>query len=145
MNTLDENLQILDELLRKAYALINPLSSHSDLEWYLDRDMRRSQMEKFPKCFIILQNKMGREIPFPICNVMGMTDPNMIAFSLKYAEKLARSPDIEPDRLARCVDSLRRLRARFDKEIPTPAPEAARKAGITKNFNSVSNYLKGIR
>lgn len=145
MDKLNESFQIIDELLRKAYALINPLSMHSDLEWYLDRDMRKAQMEKFPKCFIFMKNRIGREIPFPICNVIGMTDPKMILFSLKFAEKLVNSSNVEPDRLARCMDSLKRLYARYNKDVPTPAPEAARKAGTTKNFNTVSNYLKDIR
>lgn len=145
MDYIEEQLQVLDELLRKAYSLISPLDAHSDLKWYLKRDMRKSQMEKFPKCFIVIKNKMGRDIPFPICNVMGMTDPRMISFSLKLANALKDKPDIEADRLSRCICSLRRLYARFNKDVPTPAPEAARKATTTKSFNAIAKYLQGLK
>lgn len=145
MDHIEEKLQVLDELLRKAYSLISPLDIYSDLKWYLKRDLRKAQMEKFPKCFIVIKNKMGRDIPFPICNVMGMTDPRMVSFSLKLADALKDKPDIEADRLSRCIHTLRRLYARFNKDVPTPAPEAARKATTTKSFNAIAKYLQGLK
>lgn len=145
MDHIEEKLQVLDELLRKAYSLISPLDMHSDLKWYLKRDMRKAQMEKFPKCFLVIKNKMGRDIPFPICNMMGMTDPRMISFSLKLADALKDKPDIEADRLSRCVGTLQRLQTRFNKDIPTPSPEAARKATTTKSFNAIAKYLQGLK
>ena len=145
MDKLKESLQILDELLRKAYELISPLDMHSDLKWYLNRDMRKAQMEKFPKCFVTIQNKMGRQIPFPICNVMGMTCPKMIDFSMKLANKLNQSDDFDNEVVVALIGRLKRLHSRFDKDVPTPAPEAARKAGTTKGLNTIANYLKGLK
>jgi len=145
MTKLEEGMQILDELLRKAYSLISPLDMHSDLKWYLDRDMRNAQMEKFPKCFMKMKNKIGRDIPFPICNVSGMADLKMVDFSLKMAERMKDEPDYDQDNIDLVVTQLKRVKARFDKDIPTPAPEAARKANVTKNFNAMSSYLKGLR
>jgi len=142
---LEESFQILDELLRKAYKLISPLDMHSDLKWYLDRDMRKAQQEKHPKCFINMTNPIGRDIPFPICNVSGIADPQMVDFSLKLAQRLKNEPEIDADKIDLTLGQLRRIKARLVKSIPTPAPEAARKANVTKDFNAMSSYLKGLK
>lgn len=145
MDKLNEDFQAVEELLRKAYSLIMPVDMHSDLKWYLDRDMRKAQQEKFPKCWLML-GKNGREIPFfPVCNVMGMTDPATIDFSMKMAEKMKDKPEVDQDRLSHVIGRLKIMKTRYDKEVPKPADMAAKKAGETKNMNAVKDYLKKIR
>jgi len=146
MDYIEEKMEALDELLRKAYNIIHP---ESNVKWYLNRGTRTSLMRKHPKCFFVVQNKIGRDVPFPICNMSGMVDPTMIKFSLALAQRFKDKPEVDTDRLdtdrlEKLIMRLKAVHARHDKEVPTPAPAAAKKANVTKNFNSVSKYLKGI-
>ncbi len=145
MDLIKEDVKVLHELIRKAYDLIAPFSYHDDLKLMMHKQMRQTSLEKFPKCWILLKNKIGREIPFPICNRIGLEDPNIIDFSLKLAEKFKDKPEVDQDHLCKCIKRLMALKSKFSKDIPRPAPEAARKGKVTKNMNQVSNYLKGIR
>ncbi|MCK5605150.1 hypothetical protein KAR91_24885 [Candidatus Pacearchaeota archaeon] len=145
MDKLNEEFQAVEELLRKAYELITPTDMHSDMKWYLDRDMRKAQQEKNPKCWMML-GKAGREVPFfPICNVMGMTDPKSIDFSLKMATKLKDKPEVDQDRLTSVMHKLQVMKTRYGHEVPKPADMAAKKAGVTKNMNSVKKYLQKLK
>ena len=144
MKKINEDLQILEELIRKAYDLIAPFDVHDDLEWLMHRDMRTKHLEKFPKCWKTL-NKQGRELPFfPVCNRMGMEDPAMIDKSLAIANKMKDKPEIDQDKLLTTIRGLAALKKKFSKDIPKPAQAAARKANVTRGFNKISQYLKDL-
>jgi len=145
MKIIAEELQVLDELIRKAYDLVAPFDVHDDLEWLMKRDMRTKHLEKFPKCWKSL-NKQGRDIPFfPICNRMGMEDPNMIDKSLQIATKMKDKPEIDQDKLLTTLRGLKALKKKFSKSVPKPAPAAGKKANVTRKMNKVSQYLKDLR
>jgi len=145
MTAVDEQFELLDELIRKVHSLIGPYDIHDELKWLMQRDVRKKIFEKFPKCFLSLRSK-GRFIPFfPICNMTGKEDPEMIAFSMKMADKMKDKPDIDQKELDIIVVKLQRLHNRFNKEIPKPPNVAAKKGVITKSLKTIGNYLKKIR
>jgi len=145
MEKIAEDLQVLDELIRRAYDLISPLQAHDDLIWLTKRDMRTKHLEKYPKCWKSI-NKQGREIPFfPICNRMGIEDPNMIDKSMKIADRLKDKPDIDQDKLLTTLKGLQSLKIKFSKSVPKPMPEAIKKSKVTRGMNKVSKYIKGLR
>jgi len=145
MTIADKQFEVLDELIRKVHSLIGPFDIHDELKWLMKRDVRKKVFEKFPKCFLSLRSR-GRFIPFfPICNMTGKEDPEMIAFSMKMANKLKDKPDIDQEQLDIIVVKLKRLHSRFNKEIPKPPDVAAKKGVITKSLKTIGNYLKKIR
>lgn len=145
MKKINEDLKILDELVRKAYELIAPYDVHDDLEWLMNKDMRTKHLEKHPKCWKSLK-KQGRELPFfPICNRMGMEDPAMIDKSMQIADKMKDKPDIDQDKLLYTLRGLAALKKKFSKEVPKPVDAAARKGKVTKSMNTVGKYLKNLR
>ncbi len=138
-------MQMLHELVRKAYDLIAPFSVHDDLEWFMNKNMRTKHLEKFPKCWKKI-NKQGRELPFfPICNRMGMEDAGMIDKSLTIAQKMKDKPDIDQDKLLNTLRGLMALKSKFSKPIPKPTDAAIRKGKVTRNMNTVGKYLKTLR
>ena len=82
MDTLTEDLEMLDELLRKAYDLISPLSHHDDLK-LLSPESMEDEYKKKPSCFIKMQTGRGHTL-FPICNRAGIRCTKMMAFSKKF-------------------------------------------------------------
>jgi len=145
MTIVDKQFEVLDELIRKVHSLIGPFDIHDELKWLMKRDVRKKVFEKFPKCFLSLRSR-GRFIPFfPICNMTGKEDPEMIAFSMKMANKLKDKPDIDQEQLDIIVVKLKRLHSRFNKEIPKPPDVAAKKGAITKSLKTIGNYLNKIR
>jgi hypothetical protein len=145
MESLKEDIDVLHELIRKAYDLIAPFKYHDNLEVIMKKNMRKPFIEKFPKCWIMLKNDIGREIPFHICNRIGLEDPKIIDFSLKLANKFRDKPEVDQDRLNVCVKKLIRLKNKFSREVPRPAPEAARKGKETRNMNKIKQYLKDLK
>ena len=145
MTTVDEQFDLLDELIRKVHSLVGPYEIHDELKWLMKRDVRKKIFEKFPKCFLSLTSR-GRFIPFfPICNITGSEDPEVIAFSMKLANKLKDRPSMDQKHLDLILVKLQRLHNRFNKEIPKPPDVAAKKGMITRALKTIGGYLNKIR
>lgn len=145
MDKTNEHFEFLEELIRKAYAIIAPYDVDFRLKWLMDKDLRTKHFEKFPKCYLSLRTR-GRQVPFfPICNRMGMEDPEIISFSMKLAEKLKDKPEIEGEQIDAVLVKLKGLHSRFNKEIPKPANMAAKKAFVTVLFKKIKSYLDQIK
>jgi len=145
MDNTNERFEVLDELIRKAYSLIAPYSTDYRLKWLMNRDLRTKHFERFPKCYLFLMMR-GRQVPFfPICNRMGMEDPDIISFSMKLVEKLKDRPEIEGEQLDAVLIKLKKLHSKFSKEIPKPTGMAVKKAFITRLFNNIKGYLDQIK
>ena len=75
---------------------------------------------------------------------MGLEDPRIIDFSLKMAEKFKDRSDVDGEHMGMCMKKLKKLRNKFSKEVPRPAPEAARKGKVTKDMNAIRKYLRDL-
>lgn len=142
LNYLEEDLELLEELIRKAYQLISPISYEYDLKWLMKQDNRTGLFEKHPKCFLKLK-MMGRDIPFfPICNRGGMISPAFISLSLKMVDRLVGNDRVNQDHLVVVATKLNVLKKKYDKEIPRPTEMASKKANVTRFINSVAKKFR---
>ena len=123
------NLQYLEELLRKAQDLIHPVD-HEDYVNSLSQDKMKQLQKDKPNCFLTMD-----DVLFPLCSTGMRRCPKMIRFSLKYAQTLVGKEGLDNDKLAAVIQKLEKLKARYDKEVPTPPSASARKAHATKRFN----------
>lgn len=95
--------------------------------------------------------RMGNQDAFilPVCNRNGATDKNMIAFSMRLANRMLDREDVDRGMLEITMKKLHRLHSTYSKTVPTPADRAAQKANITKSFKKMKQYLdtinKGIK
>jgi len=137
--TIKEELERLEELLRTARSLIHPMTTQDMIDTYVDPSSRKKLQEKYPKCWISVN--IGRPAPLmmPVCNVMGMTDPGVIDFSLKMVNKLAGNFDCDEDELSQVRMRLQRMRNKFDKPTYRPDGMPAKRKGVT------TQLLKNIR
>lgn len=139
---INENIQLLEELVRKAYELISPIPFDYDLKWLMKQDHRNALFERNPKCFLMLK-RMGRDVPFfPVCNRAGAMCPKMIDISLKMIDKLSGNDQIDQNALVVTAQRLQALKSKFSKEIPKTNEMAAKKAQVTKFLNKVKDKYK---
>lgn len=130
---------MLTELLRKANSLINPISYSKELDSVFHN---KSLSQKCPKCYLSLASRGRDNLLFPICNMAGTEDPRFIRFSLKLANKLRALNKFDTIAIDGIIKKLENLNKKFSKDIPRPSNMAARKGGITKDFNIVDRYIK---
>ena len=145
-DNLNEQFQLIEELVRRAYSLISPIPYSYDLQWLMKQNEKNALFEKNPKCFLRLR-RMGSsglyDIPFfPVCNRSGMIDPQMIALSLKLVDRLAGNDRIDQDALIITATKLKALQKKYSKEIPKPTEMASKKANTTKFINSVAKKFR---
>lgn len=142
---INEAFQKLDELLQTVNHIVTPFSFRDELESVMDPETRKRLYEKNPRCFLPI--RMGnKDIPFlPICNRNGATDKDMIAFSMKLANKLLGRENVDRGMLEITLKKLNRLNTTYSKEIPTPANMAAQKALATKAMILLKQNLDQIR
>jgi len=138
---LQEEFEHLDELIRKANSLINPITVHHSLKTLMDPEARLTHYKKHPKCYLSL-GQGRKNVLFPICSMAGIEDVEMIRFSLKLADKLYARKDIDGDGLAVIVKKLKRLENKFSKEIPKTATMSHLKAKATKKMDDILNRIK---
>ena len=137
-----KDLEILEELIRRANQLINPEDS---LSYLLKKDIRDRLYGSKPKCFIKLQ-PTGQDVSaylLPICNRAGIEDPKVINVSIKVVQKLMGDGKgkFDINTLQTILNSLQHRHNTFNKEIPKPASPAARKAQVTRMFKNIKQYL----
>lgn len=142
---LNEAFQKLEELLQTVNHIVTPFSFRDELKSVMDPTTRKRMCEKHPKCFLPV--RMGnKDIPFlPICNRNGATDKDMIAFSMKLANRLLGREEVDRGMLEITLKKLHRLNTTYSKEIPTPADAAAQKALATKAMILLKHHLDKIR
>lgn len=137
---IQEELENLSELIRKANELINPDKS---IGYLLKKDMRDRLYGEKPACFMKLK-PIGRDTSaylFPICNRYGMEDPKVIQLSIKMVERLINDGRFDSGSLQTMLNSLNHRNDTFVKRIPKPASQAAKKAQVTRMFNNIKKYL----
>jgi hypothetical protein len=140
MSQLNEGLQHLDELIRRVTSYLDPTDR---FEYLNDENEVSSMRSKYPSCFVTLGGK-GREPAFlPICNRAGIIDPKVVAISMKVVQNFINSPTNQYDinDLQQILNTLQRLQYRYDKDIPKPPDQAAKKGVVTKMFNNIKTYL----
>lgn len=144
MKKLSEDFTYLEELLRKVNSLISPITIDAELAWLMDRSKNRDFYDKYPKCWLPI--KVGQEVPFfPVCNRMGMIEPEIISFSLRLADRATKYSQIDQDHLNGIIHKLKVMYARYGKDTPKPATMAAKKGMTTKMLNKVKKYLDDVR
>ena len=141
---INEKFSRVEELLRKANALINPITTSKELQWLQNKDSRNKLFELYPKCFLKM-NIGQKHLVLPVCNRSGMIDPSIVSFSIKLANKYANKPDVNQEELVVVLKKLEMLYKKFSNDIPKPADMAERKGRVTKLLNNIKDYLKPIR
>ena len=139
-----KELQNLEELIRLASQHL--LTKEDKLLYITRPELRDKLYGKFPECFISLK-RLGRDTsPYllPICNRVGIVDPDVIEISVKVIQRLMADPSgtYDVNQLQTILDKLDRMKARYKKEVPKPAQQAGRKAVVTRMFNNIKNHLK---
>jgi len=138
-NSIKEEFHMLNELLRKANRLINPVGYKSELGMITKN---KSLIKKCPKCYLSLATKGRDNLLFPICNMAGAEDPRFIRFSLKLANKLRCLNKFDNIKLDGIIKKLNNLNSRFSKDIPKPANMASKKGVTTRHFHTIDKYIK---
>jgi len=142
MDIQEKELQHLSELIRRVSNLLSPDTYLDNVSDIINKQVRDRLIGVYPKCFLKAKNVWGRELPImPICNRRGIEDPSMIAFSLKVANAMKDSPNIDQDHLGSTIVKLTRLQNKFSKSIPKPDEMAAKKALTTRLMTKVKDYL----
>ena len=142
MDIQEKEIQHLSELIRRVSNLLSPDSYLDNVGAIINKQVRDRLFGEYPKCFLKAKNVWGRELPImPICNRRGMEDPSMIAFSLKVANTMKDSPNIDQDHLGSVIVKLNRLQNKFNKPIPKPDDMTAKKALTTRLMTKVKEYL----
>lgn len=139
-----KELQNLEELIRLASQHL--LTKEDKLLYITRPEIRDRLYGKYPKCFISLK-KMGRDTSsylLPLCNRVGMIDPDVIEISVKVIQRLMSDPSgmYDINQLQTILDKLDRMKARYKKDVPKPPQQAGRKAVVTRMFNNIKNHLK---
>jgi len=135
----------LQEFIQKVSDIISPISFRDELRAVMDKQTRKNLSERHPKCFLPV--RMGNRDAFimPICNRNGATDKNMIAFSMKLANRLLDREDVDRGMLEITIKKLKRMHNTYSKDIPTPPGMAARKANVTKAMILLKKNLNALR
>jgi len=140
-----EDFQRLEEFIQKVNDIITPFSFRDELKAVMDKETRKRMSEKYPKCFMPVNMNNKDNFVLPICNRNGSTDKNMIAFSMKLANRLLDRKDVDRGMLEVTIKKLSRMNNTYSKDIPTPPGPAAKKANVTKALNILKKNLDSIR
>jgi len=122
------DFKVLDELLRKAQDMINPIS-HEEFIKSLTKEGMAEYYKKHPNCFMRIE-----DVLFPLCGQGARKCPRMIAFSLKMAQTLIGTDAVDQEALAILMQKMERLKGRYEKEVPTSVSAATKKAQSTRKF-----------
>jgi len=145
MGNINEEFKLLDELIRKVNNSLLPYGNEDKLLYLQKKDVRDRLYGKFPKCFLAIKGK-GREIPFlPLCNRIGIHDPDVIKFSIKLVNQMNGSEDIDQDELSIILAKLERLHSTYSKDVVKPPHAAARKGLTTRMFNNIKKHIERHR
>jgi hypothetical protein len=139
---LNENIQHLSELIRKANDLINPEGS---LEYLSKKDLRDRLYGEKPKCFLKLL-PIGRDTsPYlvPLCNRLGFEDLKVIEVAIKMVNKLMtqKGDQFDSGDMQKILNQLNHRKSVLSKTTPKPMSMGAKKAKVTRMFNNIKQHL----
>lgn len=140
-----EDFQKLEEFIQKVNNIITPFSFRQELKAVMNKNTRKRMCEKYPKCFMPVRIGNKEAFIMPVCNRNGATDKNMIAFSMKLANRLLDREDVDRGMLEITIKKLQRMNSTYSKDIPTPPGMAAQKANVTKAMILLKKQLNSIR
>jgi len=135
----------MQEFIQKVSDIVSPISFRDELKSVIDPNIRKHLYEKYPKCFLPVRIGNRDAFIMPVCNRTGATDKNMIAFSLKLANRLLDREDVDRDMLQITIKRLNRMFNTYSKDIPTPPGSAAQKANVTKALILLKKNLNALR
>lgn len=135
----------IQEFIQKVSDIVSPISFRDELKRVIDPNVRKHLCEKYPKCFLPVRIGNRDAFIMPICNRNGATDKNMIAFSLKLANRLLDREDVDRGMLQITIKRLNRMFNTYSKDIPTPPGAAAKKANVTKAMILLKKNLNALR
>ncbi len=133
MDKLTEGFEVLEELLRQVSSLISPMTHHDDIE-RLTPEFVKQDSKTNKKCYIQLGGT-GRPLIFPVCSRNGAKCPDMIKFSLKYANKMVGRPYVDQEELQSAITRMQAMHKKYNKEIPNTNSQAHLKRISTQRFN----------
>jgi len=139
-NQLNERFQYLEELIRIANSLINPITAHDEMMSLMSKDHKKKLLERNPQCWLPVH--IGRPIPFfPVCNRSGSYEIESINFSLKLAKKLVGNTKVDQEQLEMITRRLQNLKNKYSKDVPRPSNMAYRKGLTTKLLRKIRQYI----
>jgi len=139
---INENIQYLSELIRKANELINPENS---IDYLNKKDLRDRLYGEKPKCFLKLL-PIGRDTsPYliPLCNRAGFEDPKVIEIAIKMVERLMsqKADKFQPSDMQKVLNQLNHRMSVLSKTVPKPMSMGAKKAKVTRMFKNIKQHL----
>jgi len=140
---LESKFELLEELIRTAYNMLNP--DGDDLGYLRNRDLRNRLYGEKPACFLKIA-PIGRDTGgylLPLCNRAGIEDPKVIGISIKIVQKLieGNSGRFDNNILNTLLSKLQHRHDVFVKTVPKPPIPAAQKANVTKHFKQLKSHL----
>jgi hypothetical protein len=140
-----EDFKLLDELIHKIGNIISPVDNYNDeIKMVMTPETRKRIFDKNPKCFFPV--RMGNKDAFilPVCNRKGMTDQNMIALSIKMANKLLDRENVDRGMLEITIRRLERLHNKYSKDEVKPSGRAGLKGHLTRRLRNLNDYLHNL-
>ncbi len=144
---IDENLELLEELIRTASADL--VGGDETMAFLQHKDLRDRLYGKFPECYMSIKRmgRVGRDSStymLPVCNRAGIADPKVIGMSIKVIQKLMSDSSgmYDVNDLKTILTKLQKKQSVYSKDIPKPPNQAGRKALVTRMFNNVKNHLQ---
>lgn len=143
---IQEDIECLSELIRKANDLINPEDS---IAYLMKKDLRDRLYGEKPKCFLKLM-PIGRDIsPYliPLCNRSGFEDPKVIDIAIKMIQKLMldKAGMFDNNDIQKILNKLNHRKNVLAKTIPKPMSMGAKKAKVTRMFKNIKGHLDMIK
>lgn len=142
----NENIQQLSELIRKANELINPEDS---LEYLSKKDLRDRLYGEKPKCFLKLLPIGRNTSPYliPMCNRAGFEDPKVIDIAIKMVQKImsSKADMFDSNDIQKVLNQLNHRKSVLSKTVPKPMSMGAKKAKVTRMFKNIKQHLDMIK
>lgn len=140
-----EDFETLNEFIQKVSDIVSPMSFRDELRAVMNKDSRKQLYEKYPKCWMPIRLGNTDHMILPVCNRSGATSKEMIAFSMKLANKLAGREDVDRGMLEITLKKLKRMHNTYSRDIPSPPNRVAQRANITKAMTVLKRQLNSIR
>lgn len=136
-----EQMEHLNELIRTVHKIVFPEHA-KDVKWLLNKELRYQMMEKYPKCFIKTADVKNNPVFLPICSRMAKVDPDMIDISIDLVKRLESKGKISSDTSKPLMIKLKKLKTRYNKDVPKPEKQAMVKAKLTNFIKSLEKQRK---
>lgn len=139
---INEELEKLDELIRKVDKMLLPDEMRYDANWFMNMDIRRKMLETHPKCFVSLTVPYNNPVYLPICNRTAVEDPLFVRLSKRVAKNLKKRGKVDPKIVDNVLAKLDKIDNRLKHDIPKPYTSSQRKKNMTQFLNRIRTQLK---